>query len=103
MTKYEPEKAKLLFRDTDSLTYQVTKPDLYQDMESDLDLYDTSNYPREHPLYSAVNKKKIGKFKDETGGLPIVEWVGLRSKVYSMKLDDGKEKKTGKGIKKCVL
>lgn len=39
MTKYGPEKAKLLFTDTDSLTYQVTTPDLYQDMESDLDLY----------------------------------------------------------------
>ena len=103
MTKYGPEKAKLLFTDTDSLTYQVTTPDLYQDMESDLDLYDTSNYSREHPFYSVVNKKKIGNFKDETGGLPIVEWVGLRSKMYSMKLDDGKEKKTGKGIKKCVL
>lgn len=58
MTKYGPEKAKLLFRDTDSLTYQVTTPDLYQDMESDLD------FPREHPLYRVVNKKKIGKFKD---------------------------------------
>lgn len=103
MTKYGPEKAKLLFTDTDSLTYQVTTPDLYQDMESDLDFYDTSDYPREHLLYSVVNKKKIGKFKDETGGLPILEWVGLGSKMYSMKLDDGKEKKTGIGIKKCVL
>lgn len=103
MRKYGPEKATLLFTDTDSPTYQVTTPDLYKDMESNLNLFDTSNYPPDHFLFSTVNKKKIGKFKDETGSLLIVEWVGLRAKMYSMKLDDGKEKNTGKGIKKCVL
>ena len=103
MKKYGAEKAKLLFTDTDSLTYQVNTQDLYQDMKEDQDLYDTSNYPQEHPLYSIKNKKVIGKFKDETAGLPITEWVGLRPKMYSIKLMDGKEKKTGKGIKKNVL
>ena len=29
---------------------------------------DTSNYPPFHPLYSVVNKAKLGCFKDETGG-----------------------------------
>ena len=99
MKKYGPEKAKLLFTDTDSLTYQVYTEDLYQDMKHDLQLYDTSNYPKDHFLYSTANKKVIGKFKDETGGLPITEWIGLRAKMYSMKLNDGGEKKTGKGIK----
>ena len=103
MKKYGPEKAKLLFTDTDSLTYHITAEDLYQDMKQDQHLYDTSNYPKEHFLYSTINKKIIGKFKDETGGLPIVEWIGLRAKMYSIKLEDGKEKKTGKGIKKSVL
>lgn len=102
MAKYGPEKAKLLFTDTDSLTYQIKTDDLYQDMLEDQDLFDTSNYPREHPLYSSANQKVIGKFKDETGGLPIVEWVGLRAKMYSMVTEGGKEKKTGKGIKKSV-
>ena len=40
--------------------------------------------------------------KDETAGKPIKEFVGLRSKMYSL-LVDGKEKKTAKGIKKCVV
>ena len=78
MAKYGPEKAKLLFTDTDSLTSQIKTDDLYQDMLEDQDLFDTRNYPREHPLYSSANQKVIGEFKDETGGLPIVEWVGLR-------------------------
>ena len=103
MEKYGPERAKLLFTDTDSLTYHITAEDLYQDMKKDQHLHDTSNYSKDHFLFSEVNKKVIGKFKDETGGLPIVEWIGLRAKMYSMMTDDGKEKKTGKGIKKSVL
>ena len=39
-----------------------------------------------------------GKFKDEMGGKAIEEFVGLRSKMYSIKTSDGKEKKTAKGI-----
>ena len=103
MKKYGPEKAKLLFTDKDSLTYQVMTENLYEDMKEDLQLYDTSNYPQDHPLYSVKNKKVIGKFKDEIGGHPITEWVGLRAKMYSMKLMDNVEKKTGKGINKSVL
>ena len=44
----------------------------------------------------------LGKMKDETAGKPIKEFVGLRSKMYSL-LVDGKEKKTAKGIKKSVI
>ena len=40
--------------------------------------------------------------KDETASKPIKEFVGLRSKMYSL-LVDGKEKKTAKGIKKSVI
>ena len=44
----------------------------------------------------------LGKMKDETAGKPIKEFVGLRSKMYSL-LVDGKEKKTEKGIKKSAI
>ena len=40
--------------------------------------------------------------KDETAGVPIQEFVGLRSKMYSI-LYGGKEKKTAKGVKKAVV
>ena len=103
MKKYGADKAKLLFTDTDSLTYHITTDDIYQDMKQDQELYDTSDYPKEHPLYSPTNKKVIGKFKDETAGIPIAEFVGLRAKMYSIKTEDGKEEKKGKGIKKSVL
>ena len=104
MKKYGPQKAQLLFTDTDSLTYQIETKDVYQDMKVNADLYDTSEYPQEHFLYSSANKKIIGKFKDEVNGVPVSEFVGLRAKMYSIKTEVEKEDmKKGKGIKKSVL
>ena len=40
--------------------------------------------------------------KDETASVPIQEFVGLRSKMYSLRVG-GMEKKTAKGIKKSVV
>jgi hypothetical protein len=72
--------ARLLFTDTDSL---ITD-DIYRDMLEYSHLLDTSNYPRDHPMYSADNMKVSGKMKDEGGGKPPFEFVGLRSKMYSL-------------------
>ena len=36
--------------------------------------------------------------KDEFGGLIVDEFVGLKSKIYSMKKTDGKEYNTAKGV-----
>jgi len=96
---------RLCFTDTDSLCYWVQTEDLYKDLVSLSDKLDTSDYPTDHPLYCAKNKKVIGKFKDETNGKPIEEFVGLRSKLYSLFYYDDKmkEKKVAKGIKKCVI
>ena len=38
--------------------------------------------------------------KDEAGGESISEFVGLRSKLYAYKMDDGKADKKCKGVKK---
>ena len=107
LPKYGVNKAKMLFTDTDSLTYHIQTEDIYQDMKADQDLFDTSGYPVEHFLHSATNKRKIGKFKDENDGASVSEFVGLRSKMYSMisSKDEGevKGKKTAKGVKKSVL
>ena len=94
-----------MFTDTDSLCYQVHTEDFYQDIQPDLDLFDTADYPSYHTLHSTVNKKVIGKFIDETAGHPIREFVGLCLKMYSSVLKkNGREveKETAKGIKKSV-
>ena len=36
--------------------------------------------------------------KDEFGGVIVIEFVGLKSKMYSMKKIDGKECNTAKGV-----
>lgn len=91
------ERARLLFTDTDSLTYEIETPDVYDDMRRDSRLYDTSDYPQDHPSYSEANKKVIGCFKDELNSKPVEEFVGLRAKMYSILTCDKKEKKTLKG------
>ena len=45
----------------------------------------------------------IGKFKDEVAGIPITEFIGLRSKMYSYVKDNGKHEKTAKGIRKYMI
>ena len=96
-------KAKLLFTDTDSLTYEIEAEDVYQDFWNDKDRFDNSDYPESSPYFDKTNKKVIGKFKDEAAGIPITEFVGLRSKMYSYIKDNKKVGKTAKGIKKNII
>ena len=97
------DKAKLLFTDTDSLTYEIETLNAYQDFWNDKDKFDNSDYPENSPYFNKTNKKVIGCFKDEAAGVPITEFVGLRSKMYSYVKNDSKGCKTAKGIKKNVV
>ena len=84
------DRAKLLFTDTDSLTYEIETVDVYKDFWTDKDMFDSSDYPENSPYYYNTNKKIIGKFKDEACGIPITEFVGLKSKMYSYVKDNKK-------------
>ena len=98
--------AKLLFTDTDSFLYEIQTEDFYKDIAGDVrDRFDTSDYPEGHPsgIPTGINKKVLGMFKDEAAGKNIKEFVGLRSKLYSYKMEEGKENKRCKGIKKAVV
>ena len=94
--------SKLLFTDTDSLCYEITTEDFYQDMLNYKEHFDLSDMHLKQ-FKNLENKKVVGKFKDETQGIPICEFIGLRSKMYSIKLDDDSEKKTAKGIVRNVI
>ena len=74
-------------------------------MMQDINLFDTSEYAQSHPLYNLANKKVLGKMKDETHGIPIQEFVGLRPKMHSILYTENDtlvKKKSAKGIKKSV-
>ena len=48
-------------------------------------MLDFSNYPEDSKFFNETNKKVIGKIKDEFGEVILEEFVGLKSKMYSIK------------------
>ena len=103
LKKQYGEHCQLLYTDTDSLLLEIKTEDVYKDMGANADLYDTSDYPKDHPQYSEENKKVVGKMKDECAGRLIAEYVGLRPKMYSILEADGGNIKKAKGVKKSVV
>ncbi|XP_054261608.1 uncharacterized protein LOC128985776 isoform X1 [Macrosteles quadrilineatus] len=104
---------KLLYVDTDSFFYQIFTDDLYSDFnrpefKKHLDM---SDYPPDHVCYSIENKKKLGLFKDEANGVVIIEFIGLRPKLYTFKtlndfyleVNKNMSLKKAKGITKTVV
>ena len=90
--------AELLFTDTDSLTYEIKSENVYEEFFKWKDLFDFSNYSKDSKFFDETNKKVIGKMKNEFGGVIVSEFVGLKSKMYSMKNIDGKESNAAKGV-----
>jgi len=103
--KYD-KKAQLLFTDTDSLTYEIKTNNIYQDLYNNKEKFDLSEITddRFKKFYDGMNKKIIGKFKPEYVNNIIEEFIGLRSKMYSLKFNDNtKDCKKAKGIVKSVI
>ena len=73
------------------------------DMSANVDAFDTSEYPTTHPLHSKRNAKTLGKFKDECNSLQPHEFIGLRSKMYSQKLSNGRIKNTTKWVSRSHI
>ena len=61
-------------------------------------MFDFSNYLKDSKFFNEANKKVIGKMKDEFDGVIVNEFVGVKSKMYSMKNIDGKEYNIAKGV-----
>ncbi|KAJ8913870.1 hypothetical protein NQ315_005667 [Exocentrus adspersus] len=93
--------------DTDSLIYEIRNRDPYEIIRRDCHLrFDTSDYPANNGYnIPQVNKKVLGMMKDEFNGTPIELFVGLRSKMYTVKRAGSSSNniKKVKGIKKSVI
>ena len=61
-------------------------------------MLDFNNCSKDSKFFDETNEKVIGKIKDEFGGIIVDEFVGLKSKMYSMKKIDGKEFNTAEGV-----
>lgn len=73
---------------------------MYKDFWTNKDKFYNSDYSENSHYFDKRNKKVTGNSKGEAAGKPIIEFIGLRSKMYSYIKDDKKVEKTAKGIKK---
>ena len=74
-----------LLTQIDNLTYEIKSEDVYEELFKHEQLFDFSNYPKGSKLFDLTNEKVIAKMKDVCEGKLIDEFVGLKSKMYSMK------------------
>ena len=90
--------AELLFSDTDSLTYEIKSENFYKEFFKWKNLFDFSNYLKDSKCFDDTNKKVIGKMKDEYVGAIIDQFIGLKSKMYSIKKINGSGSSDTKGV-----
>jgi hypothetical protein len=80
-----------MYTDTDSMFLYIESPDAYaeiRDTQNIRGLFDLSEVSETHPCQgfcspNDINAGKVGYFKDETKGNPIIEFVALKPKMYS--------------------
>ena len=103
------DKIKLLYMDTDSFIMHIHNEDIFKDMNTIVhEWFDTSKYDKNlnRPIEHNVNKKVIGKFKDQLNGMIMTEFIAIRPKVYGFRcLKDNviNEEKKCKGTAKYVV
>ena len=90
--------AELLFTDTDSLIYEIKSENVYKEFYMWKDLFHFSNYSKDSTFFDDANKKVIGKMKDEYGAAIIDQFIGLKSKMYSIKKINGSKSSATKGV-----
>jgi len=108
------EKYKIMYTDTDSFIYHIECDNVYDIIKHDIAKFDTSDYPTENayvfhsslkkvPVFLSSIKKVPGLMKDENNGAIMIEFVGLRAKMYALRVDGKKDTKKVKGVKSNVI
>jgi len=98
------DKFSLLYTDTDSLIYSIETDDIYRKIKANIEHFHTSDFPSPNPYdMPSANKKIVGLMKEECSGEPMREFVGLRSKMYSVKVNGEDKLRKCKGVKYGVV
>ena len=80
--------------------YEIKTEDIHEGFNSNKEMFDFSNYSMfdfsnystKSKYYNDLNRFVIGKIKDETAGVGIKEFVGLKLKMYSFQVDNSEHK-----------
>lgn len=94
-------KATILVSDTDSYVLAVSSPSVDAAITKLKSVMDTSNYPKDHPLYSGERARVPGLLKNESPDHDLQCCVGVRSKVYALKSEQTFDSRC-KGVKTNV-
>ena len=66
-------------------------------------MFDFSNYSTKSKYSDNSKKLVVGKMKDETAGVAIGEFVGLKPKMYSCLVDNNSKHKNAKSVNENVV
>jgi len=80
-----------MYTDTDSLIYHIKCDDVYETMKRDINRFDTSDYPANNAYIYLSH------------GAIMTEFIGLRAKMYALRVDGKKDTKKVKGVKNNVI
>ncbi|CAG8837322.1 1179_t:CDS:2, partial [Racocetra persica] len=94
-------KVKLLYTDTDSLIIEIETENIYQDIITDCDLFDFSDYPKEHWV---VKNLLEDQWIITEEGDKAIGYAKVRAKCYSIVCENSRKNIIkAKGLKKSLI
>ena len=95
-------KGILLSTDTNSLMNETETENIYEDCYKDKELFNFCKYSKDSKYYDKTNNVIVGKMKNETCGVPMKSFLGLKAKIYTHITKDKHECKKAKSTNNSV-
>ena len=83
--------------------YEIETENIYDDFSKNKQAFDFSNFSSKPKYYNDSNALVVGKMKDETAGVAIEKFVGLKPKMYTILVSDSSEYRKDKHVNKNVV